>query len=72
MRWLSDVLALIGFAPGRRTVIMTVITAVLAVVLEKYDGIWDPTMISVLEYAFVACMASVPVFMRKAITGLRR
>ena len=71
MKWLSHVLKLVGFAPGSRTIIMTVITAVLALVLKEYDGVWDSTMINVLEYAFVACLASVPVFLRKGITSLR-
>ena len=72
MKWLSHVLNLVGFAPGNRTIIMTVVTAILAVALKQYDGVWDPTMISVLEYAFVACLASVPVFLRKGIASLRR
>ena len=61
----------LGFKPGNRTILMTIVAAGLSVLLGMSDN-WDPMVVQVLESTFIIVLASVPVFLRKAITNLQK
>ncbi len=66
MKWLEA----LGFKAGNRTILMTIVAAGLSILLGMSDA-WDPMVVTVLESTFVIVLASVPIFLRKAITNLQ-